>query len=246
VKPLQSASRWLAALSRRFELPAADRDVQRFTDCAETVRALLALYKPTHLLDIGAYQGSWAWVLRRLHAGLESAVLVEPQAKRQAALQALELPGVRKTVFACALGASPGSGVLTGGTASASLLAPREQRTLFPGSLGAETETVEVRTIDALYAGRALPQPDLVKLDVQGGELGVLEGGRGVIAGARCLVVELSLRPFYEAQPPLWQLLRFLEEQDFMLAGRGYEWRLAANPAELLQFDGIFLRRGAR
>lgn len=246
MKPLQAASQWLAALSRRFELPAADRDVQRFTDCAETVRALLALHAPKHLLDVGAYMGNWAWVLRRLHAGLESAVLIEPQAKRQAALQAVELPGVRKTVFACAVGARPGSGVLTGGTASASLLAPREQSTLFPGSLGDETEAVEVQTLDALYAEHALPQPDLVKLDVQGAELGVLEGGLAVIAGARCLVVELSLRPFYEAQPPLWRLLRFLDEQGFELAGRGYEWRLAANPAELLQFDGIFLRRGAR
>ena len=236
----------LSRLRQRRQQRAADRDVQRFTDCAQTVRALLALYKPTHLLDIGAYMGNWAWVLRRLHAGLESAVLVEPQAKRQAALQALELPGVRKTVFACALGASPGSGVLTGGTASASLLAPREQNTLFPGSLAAETETVDVRTLDALYAGRALPQPDLIKVDVQGGELGVLEGGLGVLANARCLVVELSLRQFYEAQPSLWRLLRFLEEQGFALAGRGYEWRLEANPAELLQFDGIFLRRGAR
>ncbi len=239
-----AASRWLQHWSERVAGPRANPKLMQFRDCMETVQALLALYRPTHVLDIGAHLGNWTWVLRELHPGLESAVLIEPQAKRQAALQSLTLPGVRKTVFHCALGAAAGASTLTGGTASASLLRPaREQSEHFPGSVRDEQEQVEVRTLDALYAGAQLPRPDLIKLDVQGGELAVLEGGRATLTGAQCLVVELSLRRFYEGQPPLWELLRFIEQAGFELAGRGYEWRSEENPAELLQVDGIFLRR---
>jgi len=240
----KAASHWLHDWSLRLAEPRANPKVLQFRDCMETVRAMLALYRPTHLLDIGAHVGNWTWVLRELHPALASAVMIEPQAKRQATLQSLELPGVRKTVLHCALGAAAGASTLTGGTASASLLRPaREQTEFFPGSVRDEQERVEVRTLDALYADQHLPRPDLIKLDVQGGELAVLEGGRATLAGAQCLVVELSLRRFYEGQPPLWELLRFIEQAGFELVGRGFEWRSEKNPAELLQVDGIFLRR---
>jgi FkbM family methyltransferase len=242
----ESVSRRLKDWSARLEEPRLNREVLRFRDCAETVRAMLSLYRPVNLLDIGAHVGGWSWVLHRLHPGLASTVMVEPQVKRQDALQALQLPGVRKTVVHCALGAASGSFTLVGGTASASLLRPaRDQLELFPGSMRDEEETVGVRTLDDLYGDPVLPRPDLIKLDVQGGELGVLEGGRTTVAGSRCLVVELSLREFYEGQPPMWELLRFIDEAGFRFAGRGYEWRSAANSGELLQVDGIFLRRGA-
>ncbi len=219
--------------------------ILRYRDCMETVRVMLALYKPTDLLDVGAHLGNWTWIVRELHPGLASAVMIEPQAKRQEALRSLELPGVQKKVIRCALGDSRGSRTLTGGTASASLLRPaRDQLALFPGSVSEEQENVEVRLLDELYEDKSLPRPDLIKLDVQGGELAVLKGGRATIGAARCLVVELSLRQFYEAQPPLWELLRCIDQAGFYLAGRGYEWRSATNPAELLQVDGIFLRRG--
>ncbi len=243
---LNNLSRRLAERALRIELRHAHPDVLRYRDCLETVRALMKLHRPRHLLDVGAHYGRWAWVLSQLHPGLQSAVLVEPQAQCQATLRDLDLGGAAKTLFACAAGAAPGERELTGGGASASLLPAAEaQRSYFPGSVTAAAERVELCTLDALYAGNALPRPDLVKLDVQGGELEAMKGGRDVLAGARCVVIELSLRRFYEDQPALAEVLGFLGEAGFTLAGRGYEWRAAANPAELLQFDGIFLREGA-
>lgn len=50
---------------------------------------------------------------------------------------------------------------------------------------GKGTRTAEVKRLDAL----GLPPPDLIKIDVEGHEMAVLEGARGVLETARPLVV---------------------------------------------------------
>jgi FkbM family methyltransferase len=48
------------------------------------------------------------------------------------------------------------------------------------------------RTLDSVVSERGWPTPDLVKIDVQGGELDVLAGGRASVAAAKHLIVELQ------------------------------------------------------
>ena len=182
--------------------------------------------------------------MHQLNPRMESVVMFEPQAKLISNLQSRQLIGVKKEIFQCALGDSEHQLMLIGGTASASLYeAAQIQHHYFPGSTHKESELVEVKVLDDVYRDKGLEHPDLIKMDVQGYELNVLRGARNVLANARYLVIELSLRDFYKGQPPLWELWRFLDGEQYVMVDHGYELRSVTSPFELLQFDAIFMNK---
>jgi hypothetical protein len=100
-----------------------------------------------------------------------------------------------------------------------------------------------VKVLDEVYKNNELDYPDVIKMDVQGYELNVLRGARNVLAHARYLVIELSLCKFYKGQPPLWELWRFLDEEQYVMVDHGYELRSPPDPHELLQFDAVFMNK---
>lgn len=173
---------------------------------------------------------------------LKHVVFVEPQAKYQESLQRLALPGVIKVIQACGLGEKKERRFIRGGTASASFLQADQQFDYFPDSLLAhQEEEVELTTLDQLYSESDLPVPDVIKVDVQGLELEVLRGGISLLQRTKVLVIELSFRQFYMGQPPLWEVLKFLEDNNFVMIDRGYEGKSWTNPRETVQQDAIFL-----
>jgi FkbM family methyltransferase len=226
------------------QINAVDDEIFKFEDCLATVRTINKFFKATRLCDIGAYKGHWSFVMHQLNPQMESVVMFEPQAKLIDHLQRRQLVGVKKKIYQCALGDREHQLFLMGGTASASLYeAANNQHRYFPGSTRQEGELVEVKVLDDVYRKDGLEYPDLIKMDVQGYELNVLRGGRNVLAHARYVVIELSLREFYKGQPPLWELLRFLDEEQYVMVDYGYELRSSTSPFELLQFDAVFTNK---
>lgn len=226
------------------QISGVDEEVFQYVDCLATVQTINKSFKATRLCDIGAHKGHWSFVMQQLNAQLQSVVMFEPQAKLISCLKERQLGDVKKTIYQCALGDREQRLTLVGGTASASLYETAEsQRHYFPGSTSQESEVVEVRVLDDIYAKEGLEYPDLIKMDVQGYELNVLRGARSVLAHARYLVIELSLREFYNGQPPLWELWRFLDEEQYVMVDHGYELRSRTPPFELLQFDAVFMNK---
>lgn len=226
------------------QMGTVDIDISKYTDCLATVQAINKYFKATRLCDIGAHKGHWSFVMHRLNPDLKSVVMFEPQAKLIDNLQNRELTGVEKKIYQCALGEMESQLTLKGGTASASLYeTANNQHHYFPGSTNQESELVEVKVLDDVYKANGLAYPDLIKMDVQGYELNVLRGAQNVLANARYLVIELSLREFYRGQPPLWELWRFLDEEQYVMVDHGYELRSPTSPFELLQFDAIFMNK---
>lgn len=82
--------------------------------------------------------------------------------------------------------------------------------------------TVAVSTLDAELGERA---PALVKIDVEGAELAVLEGARGVLGERRPLVVlehVAAAAALYGSGPQaVWELLHELRYELFSITGRG-------------------------
>ena len=79
------------------------------------------------------------------------------------------------------------------------------------------TETVETTTLDAWARSRDLPPIRYLKLDTQGTELEILEGGAGCLRSVRCVEVEVEFNPIYLGQPLFSDVDHFLRGEGFVL-----------------------------
>jgi len=197
------------------------------------------------VLDIGANIGQFA--LELIESGYAGRVVsVEPLPDAHARLQAAAAGHPRWSVFEpVAIGAAPGTVTMqvAGNSVSSSVLPmlPRHVQAA-PGS--APTTTVEVRqtTLDAAFADTMKGQATLLKIDTQGYERQVLEGGARCLDQARLVLLELSTVPLYQGQW-LWdEGLAYLQSRGFDL------WFLHpdfTDPASgrALQYNGLFARR---
>lgn len=84
----------------------------------------------------------------------------------------------------------------------------------------AGTAEIAMTTLDEWHAASDLPHVDVLKLDTQGSELGVLQGGVATLGSVRLLEVEVEFNEIYADQPLFGDVDRFLRERGFVL------WRL--------------------
>jgi FkbM family methyltransferase len=91
------------------------------------------------------------------------------------------------------------------------------------GDLLSETKVigqtrVRVVPLDIFVRQEKLLIPDLVKIDVQGFEARVIAGGTATLQQAKRIVIETSLRPIYEGQVLLPEILGTITGWGFRLA----------------------------
>lgn len=77
-----------------------------------------------------------------------------------------------------------------------------------------QTSEIELVSLDQLDD---LPPPDVLKIDIQGGELDVIRTGRDKLSGAICVIPEVRFYRIYEGEPLWGPLDRELHDQGFVL-----------------------------
>lgn len=100
---------------------------------------------------------------------------------------------------------------------------------------------------------RDLEPPDFIKLDTQGSELAILEGGQAVLRTVLVAEIEVEFLPLYQGQPLIGDIHCFMRDRGFVLhklidmAGRGLA--PIQNPSsprlpvsQVLWADAIFVR----
>jgi FkbM family methyltransferase len=196
------------------------------------------------VLDVGAAVGNYGRWIRE--AGYEGRICsFEPLS---AAFKQLERNTSDDPLWKCrklALGPEPGTAEINiAGNSDSSSLLPMEERheQSAPSSVYIGTETVEVATLDGLWeevVGDA--RRPFLKLDVQGYELETLRGGVESLPKLHGIQAELSLVPLYEGGPLWLDVIEFLREHGFHVAGveAGHT---DPESGEMLQADGIFIR----
>lgn len=197
------------------------------------------------VLDIGANSGQYATELRS--AGYQGRIVsFEPLI---APFQALERASRADATWDChqvALGKADGReemNVAANNGASSSLL-PMEEwiATAMPSQAYVGAETVRVARLDEMASNilPGLPESVMLKIDVQGLELEVLEGGRRTLDQALLVETELSFVPLYAGQP-LWRdILDYLGDAGFEVIGLE---PIFFNPdGRLLQVDATLAR----
>ena len=100
---------------------------------------------------------------------------------------------------------------------------------------------MKITTLDRIIATESLPQPDLIKLDVQGFEMEVLKGAAATLQRTRWVLGEVSFRVFYEGQVLFSELAGFLATQGFEVCAFGHSMR---SGVPLAQVDALFRRTG--
>ena len=170
-----------------------------------TAEALTTLTSPGAVVyDVGAHVGYFTAVAARA-AGPEGRVVAfEPRPLNRTLLDLhLKWNGLERVqVVPSAVGAEAGPGRF------------RDDRGSGTGFLTAEDRgmEVEVVTLDGMVDD-GLPAPDVVKVDVEGGEAAVLQGASGILETRRPVLVLAT-----HGQGPHAASLRTLDE-------KGYQWR---------------------
>lgn len=188
--------------------------------------------QPGTVFDVGAYVGDWTRSSAQVFPTAQF-VMVEPVPARrpQLAEVEVELAG-RAVVCQELLGREVRDAVpfTVMGTGSSLF----EENTPFPR----ERIELPMRTLDQLASGAAAPF--LLKLDVQGAELEVLEGATETLAHCEAVVLETSLLEYNRGAPLFAEVVAFLRARDLVLFDLCGGLRRASDGA-LFQVDCVFV-----
>lgn len=175
------------------------------------------------VVDVGANHGQFGALLREL--GFRGAIhSFEPVSKTFALLRQRADADPLWAVHQLALGAASGEGVVNVAASSdlSSMLTANDfGRTRFEQIAPTGTEIVRIETLDGFVATHRELQSQrlLIKMDTQGFDLQVFEGGPETFARAQCLMSELSLIPIYDGAPHWLDVLARYEARGFRVSG---------------------------
>jgi FkbM family methyltransferase len=143
-------------------------------------------------VDVGVNKGDFSLIAARAMQDRGRVLAFEPEPENCAWIRrSVERNRYRSIeLFELALGDEDGEAVLYLGERSG-------WHTLVPGVAGRghDSITVAVRTLDGVLAERAVDRVDAIKIDVEGGELGVLRGAAAALGGDHPLLVLLDIHP---------------------------------------------------
>jgi len=107
-----------------------------------------------------------------------------------------------------------------------------------------DSVTVPISCLDSIFGNYFIDgDKALIKIDTQGFESKVLDGGENAINSAKCILCELSLIPLYQDQH-LWQeIIDRLEKINYLVWAiqRGFTDRLTGRT---MQVNGLFAKIG--
>lgn len=185
-------------------------------------------YAPAWLIDVGAYEGHWTRHARQVFGAVPT-LMVEPQAAKQAELARLcaELPYTR--FAAHVLAARAGKTVTFYEMETGSSLFP--ERSDAPRTAVAHV----TQTLDEIA-----PVADniFLKIDAQGAELEILEGGEQTLRRASLVQLEAAVARYNEGAPSLRDVLRFMEKRGFTMLDMAGRSRIQGY---LVQMDLLFV-----
>lgn len=108
------------------------------------------------------------------------------------------------------------------------------------GQFGIEQVSARLARMESLdeYAARMqLPPPTLIKLDVQGYEIEVLEGASACLAQAKRVICEVSFHEFYSGQPLFHDVASYIAERGLHVFALGVD---TPHRQPLQQVDVLF------
>lgn len=186
------------------------------------------------IVDGGAADGIAAREFKHIFPDAQ-VLCVEPRSDAQPNLQALarELPGIH--VAQVLIGEQEGTIEFNEQGEVSSVHGDASGRAF------GNVKLTPMTTLDRLVERHGLPLPDLIKLDLQGAELGALGGAARCLAHAQAVLIELSFHRIFDNAPDFADAVLFLRDRGFL----SYDiFSLMQRPLDgaLAQGDFLFLR----
>jgi FkbM family methyltransferase len=193
------------------------------------------------IYDIGANVGTWTLLAKSIIPSAQIQAF-EPLVRHCKSF-ADNIAGVENvTLHQIAVGSENTSAVIhvTNFSDASSLLTPAAASESLFGVRDAEQLDVQVRRLDDYRAEQDLPQPDLMKLDVQGYELEALKGGTECLGSVKAVITEVSFIEYYERQCLFHEVVSYLAKFDLFVLALGVNTVLGSAVG---QTDVLFMRR---
>lgn len=207
--------------------------------------ALIASLPLATIVDVGANVGQFSLLASTLHPAAR-VIAFEPLPEAADRFERLFAGNARVRLHRAALGPARGTATLhvSAHNDSSSLLPIGEAQTrTFPGTGEVATVTVPVGPLSDFVARAEIAAPALLKIDVQGFELEVLQGAETLLDAFDYVYVEASWVALYEGQALAGEVRDFLVGQGFAPAGE-YN-RTDAPDGSPIQADFLFRREAA-
>ena len=173
------------------------------------------------IVDIGANRGQFALAAR--HCNPQARIIAfEPLAEPANKFRAILAADPLIVLHPVAIGptASSANMHVTAEDDSSSLLPITElQQSLFSGTNEVATETIQIEPLTLRISPADLQAPALLKIDVQGYELPVLQGCQPLLDHFAYLYVECSFVELYHGQALAPEVVEYLRQQGFGLSG---------------------------
>lgn len=202
-------------------------------------------FSPAAILDVGAARGEWALEAARVWPNAKF-LLMDPLEENRAALTQV-VGRMHNAAFQLAAAGREGVGSTVihvhPDLDGSSLYEEREE------TIAGTTRSVAATTVDRSVLDHELDGPYLLKADVQGAELAVVEGAAATLAATELVVLEVSLFDFFlGAAPQLEDLVGAMGARGFVawdIFGMGYrpiDGALAQVDMAFVRRDGMFRR----
>ena len=228
--------------SRGYELKELGSPPRGYSACLEYAKSRgLA---PRTVFDIGVGHGT-PWLYDEFPDA--KLVLFEPLSVFDAGLADLE-SRYRADVHKVALSDAPGVAEFNFNTlfpTSSSLLDMDSRFAKFAVKVQAEhqfsKQTVKLDTLDAL---NKYPPPYVLKLDVEGGEMRVLEGAQRTLKDTHFLLTEMSVMKRQAGEPDFSSMIEFLDKCGFELFDIPTLEQVSGN-GQLIYLDAAFVPKNS-
>lgn len=209
----------------------------------EVLSCIGPVYRPHVILDIGARHG---WFFHCWQDWCPDAQVHAFEPVQEAFDTAMHLYGSHPLVKINQAGVGCNEGFLNikifekSGASNSFLPLRKETWDEVQFETGSVTErAVPVTTIDAYLRKESLPDVYLLKIDVQGYELKVLEGAEATLPRIDHIFVETGIVPFYEGAPRFTDIYEFLSQRGFHLMAM-QAWHRGNH--KLMETDMLFRR----
>lgn len=199
-------------------------------------------FVPSTVIDVGAAMGLFT---RTCHAVFPQAgyLLIEPLEEYLPSLTKLagDIPQTRFELAAAAACGDSTTLHVHPDLLGSSLYHETEEDSDVNGT----PRQVPTIRLDQWVAKQGGASPYLIKIDVQGAELDVLDGGQAILADTEVVILEVSLFHFFRHGPIFYDVLAYMKARGFVPYDfLGHQYRLIDDA--LSQIDVVFVKEDGR